>query len=175
MKKLPPLQPVERLIRTASLHAAGALPLCNHQSLPIPMPGDMGLQVAFLYGRAVTAPSHERFLIAPPQYTSFVDAETGAFRELRRLSEAQEVDLPASFAGPALDAPELVGRRNRLLCALEVLMPPFAAGMPRLAGAALRTAFDLDPLFREVAEPAFVPYYADIGRLFFTWLARVTS
>jgi hypothetical protein len=170
---LPSLQPIERLIRAASLHAAGALPLCDHQSLPIPVPGEIGLQVAFLHGRAVTMASHEQFLIAPPQYISFVDAVTGTFRELRKLPPAPAVDLPANFAAPALDAPELLERRNHLLRCLEVLMPPFAARMPRLAGAVAQAALDLDPLFREVAEPAFLPHYADTGRPFFTWLAQV--
>ncbi|AUX35236.1 MULTISPECIES: hypothetical protein [Sorangium] len=174
MKALPRLQPIELLQRKASLAALGALPLCNYQSLPVPVPGPGGLRVAFVYGRS-TPQLDGGLLIQAPRYIALVDAEAGAVKEVRLLPGGTADELPSQAVAAPSGAAESRARRAHLLAGYDVLMPEFAAGRTHLPPGAARVAAEFEPLFRQMAEQPLLPVYAELGQSFFRWLAAAAT
>lgn len=176
----PTLMPVRRLVETARIHPASALPTETHQSLPVPVaePG-ADLRVVFLYASSQLVRGQGLFLY-PPSYRAVINGVSSKFEELKAVASS-EFGLAHDPAQPlgkyglpdGVDADQFTQLRERLYDEYDVLMPLFATGDTTTNRELARVGDDFRRLFALLSEAPLRAYYRAVGRRFFAWLDAV--
>jgi hypothetical protein len=179
-RTLPTLAPTRDLFHRARFHNTGTFGALYYRSWPVPIPGPEGLALGYFYGPAEriepTDGDAARVRLGAPTHLATVDAESGAFLELRAVSP-QEAGLPGDGSvwlgevpeAPA-DPPDVVAaRRGRLFELYDHLMPFFAFSLPALTPANRALAGELVALFPQIVEAPLLGCYRSFGATFFTW------
>lgn len=174
----PKLKSIEDVIQEARVHAF-ALPDETRQSFPIPVRGDKGLRVAFLYCPAKVV-AFEGVSLMPPHYVTHVNAQTGKFEEMKEVSPGDfgQKHPPDQFMGKfqmpkGMTSEGYVAQQKRLYKLYDLLMPPFAADQKSGSEELKKSAKEFLELFQRLSEPPLQPYYQAAGKDFFSWLEKV--
>lgn len=171
------LQPIRRIIETARIHPAGALPTETHQSFPVPVSGDVPT-IAFLFAPSVLQRGVGLQLL-PPSYRAMIRGRDAHFEELRAVSPADFGlgDDPSRVLGTYGLAADMTPEayttiKERLLTTYDTLLPWFYGGDEPTASVC-RVALDFQGAFELVGERVLRPYYRALGRRFFAWVDAV--
>lgn len=181
---LPKLRTSRQLVEAARTKAATSLPTETHQSYPIPRnPTAKARPVSFLYCTSRLEFGSGLFLIAPAHRVD-LDAATGEVLESSAVSPADlgvgdEVGMVLGRFGLPKDvsSEDFLKAKEKLLDAYDRLLGPWFAGdAPQEASQAVRAAAaELRRAFAVVGEPPLAPYYAAVGKGFFSWVIEVAG
>ncbi len=176
------VKPVRRLVETARMHPAGAMPTETHQSLPVPLfTGSGDGAVGFLF--APTALQMGAGLwVFPPTYRAIVTAREAVFEEMRRVTPADFGldDDPAKALGTYglprdVTAEQYTALKERLYDDYDALLPWFFGGDVAPPASVRRVAEDFRVVFHTLSEHVLQRYYRAFGRRFFTWVDSVSA
>jgi len=177
MAQSPELLPLLKLSELARVYPAQALPVGTHQSYPVPVAGPRGLQIGFLYCRAMITKPDEGYQLWPPSYLASLDAINGKFIELKavqpkELGQSHPEDKPIGryLSPPERSAPEFLSKLVRWYQAYDALLPLFLEGVTVLPPPAREAATQFKALFAGITEAPLQPYYRAVGAEFFAWL-----
>jgi len=173
---------IVQIIEQARLYPAAVQPLGTHQSYPVPVQGDQGLRLAFLYCKAMIVRPREGLQLWPPNYIAFMVAGTGRFDQLKAVAardfgQTYTMDQPIGVYLTAAErlADSFLTKQARLYQTYDQLLPAFARRTNAVPSEVKQAADEFRSLFPEVAEAPLLPYYQHVGSEFFDWLTRVTT
>jgi hypothetical protein len=171
---------VVQIVEQARLYPAATQPAGTHQSYPVPVYGTKGVELAFMYCRAMILKAREGLQLWPPSYVATLAATTGRFDRLKAVRpgdfrQAHAIDSPiGKYLAPAeREADTFLTKLARLYQAYDLLLPSFALRSGQLSGDTREAVLEFRDLFQQIAEAPLLPYYVYLGREFFAWLDAV--
>jgi hypothetical protein len=176
MTESPQFKPIRELFALAREKAVRAFPLETHQSYPVPVLGPQGLTIAFLFGpqRAVAGKGS---YLAPPRTIMALHATSGDLAEMRKITpedlglpRPQNDSLGLDAMPPGMTEDEFLAQQDRLHDAYDALLPSFARKDKKPTPEVKQAADRFKAAMPVVLEQVLMPYYAAVGREFFTWL-----
>ena len=181
---VPSLKPARELFDLAQRGPGGRLPDETYQSLPIPLAATGRVpRVAFLFGpsRLVYGTG---LILTTPTHRAVLDASTGEALSLDRVTPADlgVADVPGKDLGrfglpKDVSSEDFLKAKEKLFSAYDrVLGPWFAGEAVSEAGQSIRAAAaELRRAFVVVGEPPLAPYYAAVGKGFFSWINELAG
>lgn len=181
---VPSLKPARELFDLAQRGPGGRLPDETHQSLPIPLAAAGRVpRVAFLFAPSRLVFGAGLFLITPTR-RAVLDASTGEALGLDRVTPADlgVADAPGKELGrfglpKDVSSEEFLKAREKLFGAYDRVLGPWYAGegAPEAGRSIRAAAAELRRTFAIVGEPPLAPYYAAVGKGFFSWVIEVAG
>jgi hypothetical protein len=170
------IKPSEELANYARGYASSNLPIETHTSFLIPVRGN-SLSVIYCPSMLTRA----GLFLSVPDHLGRIDAVTAELLSLdpvlpwdfgqkhAKHERLGQYDMRRAVSSPEENHDLL----RRLYADYDILLPHFFAGDSGLPVPAGRAAAEFPALFSRVNEQVLWPYYENIGRDFFGWLARV--
>ena len=179
-KKEKPMNPqppktFAELSRMARDYTMGAVPEQFRQSLPIPVTGPSGVEVEFFFAPALARPKQPVELY-PPGFAITLRPDGSLVMLWKCAPRDFGLNNDPSQSMGQFGLPDgwtyedYTRRHTQLMETLNILFPQFAAKNLHPDATAARHFLQL---FRELAEPPFLPYYEAVGRDFFPWVRSI--
>jgi hypothetical protein len=169
---------VEQLTALGRSLVINLVPEQSRQSLPVPIRGVSGLEIAYFFFPSQASPVNG-VKAAPPHFLERLDPTAGTLIELLGVTPDyfHQHDQPSQLLGVfrlpvGMTAQEYLDRRRQLFSLYDRLLPYFAQDDKSVEGVDRYSAQEFLALFELLREPPLMSYYQALGQGYFEWVRR---